>query len=68
MSANLDDVKHLPVAAAMKRAKYGDALVEHALSDRKHWTLAEWKEVLRKLDNCRDTVENWLSFRSFLES
>jgi hypothetical protein len=68
MSVDLADVKHLPVASAMKRVKYADVIVDLAAGDQQSWTLAEWTELLRKLDNCRDTVEDWLSFRSFLES
>lgn len=71
MTADLDNVGHIQVRSVMLHVGYEherEALISIAAGEQKHWTLPEWEEMLRKLDNCRDTVEDWLSFRSFLES
>lgn len=44
-------------------AKYGDArtdaLLVVATGGRNEWTLEEWNDLLRSLDACQDTLDDW---------
>lgn len=50
-------------AVARETGPHADQLFALAAGQRKEWTRADWEDVLRSLDVCEDTVEDWRALR-----
>ena len=56
----LNEAGHLLVRRALLRDNVADVIYDVAGSRQRDWTLTEWKLLLKELDNCSQTVSQWI--------
>ena len=58
-----DNGKRIVRSVMQRDGRLRDALINVAAGNREEWTLPDWCDLLRELDRCSLTINQWLENR-----